>query len=295
MAIDVSTLIASVLGAGTTAFAVLQWSSKPFFDRHLEAYKTGLSRDNALLLGDAEADRKYRFEARQRLHKAVGPLRFQLIQAAVQVRDRVANIVEYRHDLAARGYFFRSTLYRVGRLIALLDLIEREMAYADFSVDVAMLRIVRFRRLVFQAFSGSWFLLDHPGCDLTVEREHLFRDTLPVIATSMLTSSSSGGERVVRVDEFNAVLAQGGGYIEPLTSQMATLNPRTTPVLWLRIIALAAICDALLRSEAELADALGAKDSYGFAALLAASDDPFILANREAYAKAISELTSELR
>ncbi len=294
MAIDVSTLIAAVLGAGTTAFAVLQWSSKPFFDRHLEAYKTSLSRDNALLLGDAEADRRYRFEARQRLYKAVGPLRFQLIQAAVQVRDRVANIVEYRHDLGTRGYFYRSTLYRVARLIALLDLIEREMAYADFSVDVAMLRIVRFRRLVFQAFSGSWFVLDHPGCDWTIEREHLFRDTLPVIATSMLTSHG-GGERVVRVDEFNAVLAQGGGYLEPLASQMATLNPRTTPVLWLRIIALAAICDALLRSEAELADALGAKDSYDFAALLAASDDPFILANRDAYAKAVTELAAGLR
>ncbi|PZN96987.1 MAG: hypothetical protein DCF31_02280 [Alphaproteobacteria bacterium] len=295
MAIDVSTLIAAVLGAGTTAFAVLQWSSKPFFDRHLEAYKTGLSRDNALLLGDAEADRKYRFEARQRLHNAVGPLRFQLIQTAVQVRDRIFNIVEYGHDLGTRGYFYRSTLYRTCRLIALLELIEREMGYADFSVDDAMLRIVRFRRLVFQAFSGSWFLLDHPGCDWTIEREHLFRDTLPVIAAAMLTAGANGQNRVVRVDEFNAVLAQGRGYLEPIATQIAALDPRETPVLWLRIIAVAAICDALLRSEPQLADALGAKDNYDFAPLLAASDDPFIAANCAAYAKAIGELAAGLR
>lgn len=294
MAIDVSTLIASVLGAGTTAFAVLQWSSKPFFDKHLETYKTKLSHENALLLGDATADRQYRFEARQRLYKAVGPLRFQLIQSTVQVRDRIINIVEYKHDLASRGYFYRSTLYRLGRLIALLEFIEREMAYSDFSVDDSMLRIVRFRALIFQAFSGSWFLLGHPDCDWAVEREHLFRDTLPVIATAMLTASPGGSERIVRVDEFNSALSLGGGYLEPLTTQIASLHPRDTPVLWLRIVAVAAICDALLRSEARIADALGAKD-YDFSPLLAASDDPFVMANRPAYAQAITELAAELR
>ncbi|KAB7648619.1 hypothetical protein [Polymorphobacter fuscus] len=293
MAIDLATLLASVLGAGTTAFAVLQWSSKPFLDRHLEAYKSELGRANALTLGDAEADRKYRFEARLRLYSAVGPLRFQLVQSAVQMRDRTLNIVEYGHDLSGRGYFYRSTLYRIARLIALLELIEAQMAYFDFSVDQSMLRIVRFRALIFQALSGSWFLLDHPACDWRLEHEHVFRDTLPIIATSMMTASD-GPPRLIRVDEFNAMLAQGGRYLEPLASQIARLDPQRTPVMWLRVIAVAAICDALLRSEPELADALGAKD-FAFAPLLAASTDPFVSDRRDAYAKALGELAAELK
>lgn len=293
MAIDFATLIASILGAGTTAFAVLQWSSKPIFDRHLEAYKSALGRDNALALGDAEADRKYRFEARQRLYKAVGPLRFQLIQSAVAVRDRTTNNASHRYRLSDRGYFFRSTLYRLASLIALLELIERQVAYFDFSVDDSMLRIVRFRALIFEALSGSDFLLDHPGRDYSTEREHLFRDTLPVIGVSMLTGSTTG-ERLVRVDEFNAVLVQGGSFLEPLASQIAALDPRDTPVMWLRLVAVAAICNALVESEAALAEALGAK-KYVFEKMLAASDDAFIAANRDAYAVAIGKLAQTLK
>lgn len=291
MAIDLATLIASVLGAGTTAFAVLQWSSKPFFDRHLEAFKAELEHANALSLGDAEADRKYRFEARQRLNSALGPLRFQLVQAAVQMRDRTLNIVEYSHNLGTGGYFYRSTLYRLARLIALLEMIEAQIAYVDFSVDESMVRILRFRSLVFQALSGSWFLLDHPGCDWSSEHEHVFRDTLPVLAISMMCSGEKG-LRLVRVDEFNSLL--GNGYLEPLAGQIGRLDPDRTPVMWIRIIAIAAICNALLRSETALADALGAKD-YDFAPLLAASDDAYITANRDAFAKAIADFAAELK
>lgn len=293
MAIDIATLIASVLGAGTTAFAVLQWSSKPFFDSRLEALKAELSRDNALTLGDAEADRKYRFEARQRLYTAVGPLRFQLIQSAVFVRDRITNNASHPYSFASRGYFYRSTLYRLARLIGLLELIEREMAYFDFSVDESMLRLVRFRALIFEALSGSDFLLDHPARDYSSEREHVFRDTLPVIAVSMLTATTSG-ERLIRVDEFNAVLAQGGPYLEPLASQIAALDPHETPVMWLRMVAIAAVCNALLESETALAEALGAK-RYVFEKMLAASDDAFIAANRDAYAVAIAAMAAELK
>ena len=291
MAIDLATLLASVLGAGTTAFAVLQWGSKPFFDRHLETHKAELSRANALTLGDADADRKYRFEARQRLNTAVGPLRFQLVQAAVQMRDRTLNIVEYKHNLGQGGYFYRSTLFRLARLIALLEMIEAQIAYVDFSVDDSMVRILRFRSLIFQAMSGSWFLLDHPGCDWTREHEHVFRDTLPVLAISMMADGAEG-PRLIRVDEFNSLL--GDGFLAPLAGQIGRLHPDRTPVMWIRIIAVAAVCDALLRSETALAEALGAKD-YDFGPLLDASLDPFILANRDAYARAITDFAADLK
>jgi hypothetical protein len=147
--------------------------------------------------------------------------------------------------------------------------------------------------MVFQAMSGSDFLLGHPGSDYSAEKEHLFRDTLPILAVSMMIAGTTS-PRAARIDEFNVLLAQGGGYMEPLASQLERLDLTQTPVLWLRLAAVAVICDALLQSESALAEALGAKP-FSIAPLVDASTDAFIAANRDGYLSEFGKLALALK
>ncbi len=281
IAADITTVLLSLGGSGALALLAVKWfgekSIDHAFDRRLEAFKAELERET----GDADAEREYRFEARKRLAAVIGPLRFQLIQAAIFYRDRVTAIARYRYDTRLHRYFGRSTLYRLARLLALIELIERQMAYLDFSVDGAMIKLMRFRAEVFDALSGGDVLLGHPGADWTQQAEHLFRDEIPVIATAMMTQPAGEAVRVVRVDEFNAVLGPGTGqvtYLQPLADQIARLDPTKTPILWLRLVAVAALCDGLVGDE-PLAASLGG-DPFDPAQLLDASADGHVVAHR---------------
>jgi hypothetical protein len=45
-------------------------------------------------------------------------------------------------------YYGKNTLYRMLRPIAISELIERQIAYADFAVDPSAVKVLRFRRTV---------------------------------------------------------------------------------------------------------------------------------------------------
>lgn len=287
--VDIGTILLSLGGSGALALFAVKWfgerSVDHAFARRLEAYKSELSRAT----GDEAAEREYRFEARKRLASVIGPLRFQLLQAAILYRDRISAVARFKYAVSMQRYFGRSTLYRIGRLLALIELIERQAVYLDFSVDASMIDLMRFRAGVFDALSDGRVVLDHPDADWTQQVEHLFRDEITVIATAMMTQPVGEGIRVIRVDEFNAVLGDAStGFLEPLTGQISRLNPTTTPVLWLRLVAVAALCDALVSSE-PLAKALGG-EAFDHAQLLDASGDAYITSHRAEYASVIGGL-----
>jgi hypothetical protein len=64
--------------------------------------------------------------------------------------------------------------------------------------------------------------------------------------------------------------------------------------MWLRLAAVAVICDALLQSESALAEALGAKP-FSIAPLVDASTDAFIAANRDGYLSEFGKLALALK
>jgi len=282
MAFDPATVAASLAASGVAVWAVVRWFGKKsiehLLDRRIEAFKAALERET----GDVAAEREYRFEARKRLAAVIGPLRFQLIQAAILYRDRVTNFVRFEYVPRLDGYFGRSTLYRLARLIALLELIERQMTHLDFSVDPAMLELIQLRGTIFDALCDSSVLLDHPGANWNSQEQHLFRDEVTVIGTAMMTQPEGEAVRVVRVDEFAKELGDGSrGYLEPLAGQIDRLDPTMTPVLWLRLLAVACRCDALVAAE-PVAAALSS-GQFAVAPLIDASRDPYIVANRSAY------------
>jgi hypothetical protein len=103
-------------------------------------------------LGDKAAERQYRLEARKRLYTAIGPLRFQLVVACSDFAGRVERMATGKQPYATslKGYFGRSTAFRLLRLFAVAELIERQITYADFSVDPSTVDLLRFKDAAFR-------------------------------------------------------------------------------------------------------------------------------------------------
>lgn len=59
------------------------------------------------------------------------------------------------YEMHTGGHFLRSTVYRLLRLLAMAELIERQIAYADFTVDPDMRPLLKFKRQRSQCLSSS--------------------------------------------------------------------------------------------------------------------------------------------
>lgn len=208
-----------------------------------------------LKLGDAAADRMYHSEARRRLYQAVGPLRYQLLVAAAEWTNRVVRIGDIdasTYDMSINGHFLRSTAYRFLRLLAVAELIERQIAFADFAVDPDMRILLKFKRQLGQCFSSSDVSLKHPQEDWQHQRQHVFSDTLSSLAAQMVvTDSAMGIERVARFDEFQVMLddKQRAKGLHPIPDLMIGFTPASKPILWLRVLALSQLCTGLLETQ----------------------------------------------
>lgn len=232
--------------------------TKSSLDRSMAAATAQLQADLRLrvddYLGARAADRAYELEARKRLHTAVGPLRCQLVIACDDLANRVHRIGTGRqpYRISIAGYFGRSTVYRVLRVLALAELIERQMAYADFSVDPAMVCLRRFRKSALLCMSSSRVPLDHPGADWNSQVEHIFYDTLSIVAARMIvTDSRTNEDRVLQFDEFAALIAtdEGRSSLEPASSVFDHFTVADKPILWLRLVALGQLASWLVTQE----------------------------------------------
>ena len=312
MALDWPTFLVSVLGSGGAAFAAVKWVGQKWIDHRLEvaveerkaelaqaANRAKAEIENQLrlstesLLGEEAAERSYRYEARKRLYTAVGPLRFQLVQASIQFRSRVRSFEREVYVTSISRYFGRSLLFRIGQVLALAELIERQIAHADFSVDPATVLLLRFRREALRALSSGMVSLGHPNEDWSQQKEHVFRDQLPILAVSMVVAEDNRPDRVVRFDEFIYHLEQGkGAYMQPLAGLVDQFDVTKTPILWLRLLALAEACGGLLDQDSA-AEALD-PPALDLRALLGLSRDEFLLDHHEKYLAMLAEFRNRV-
>lgn len=210
-----------------------------------------------LVLGDAAADRAYRSEARKRLYQALGPLRFQLLVAAAEWTNRVARIGLQRsgsYDMSLQGHFLRSTAYRLLRLLAIAELIERQSAFADFMVDPDMRTLLKFKRQAGQCLSSADVSMAHPDEDWTSQQQHVFSDVLSSLAAAMIVKDAgTGTERVVRFDEFQGLVDDDDmrTALHPVPALLIGFTPVSRPILWLRMLGLSQLCIGLLEAQGE--------------------------------------------
>jgi hypothetical protein len=143
-----------------------------------------------------------------------------------------------------RGYYGRSTLYRLLRPLAIAELIEHQIAYADFAVDAFAIDCLRFKQSATRILSGGEIVGGHPSVDWSCECEHAFSDSITSVANALVTSDGAGGSRPVRFDEFQRLTSFDA--FEPFVGLLRDFAIASKPLLWLRLIALARACSAFV-------------------------------------------------
>ncbi|MFE9692264.1 hypothetical protein [Micromonospora sp. NPDC005806] len=203
-----------------------------------------------------DAQQQYQLEARQRLYRAVGPLRFQLVIACRELASRAEALHKDRYDTAMGGYFGQNTLYRLLRPLAIAELIERQTNYVDFSVDPAALVLLRFQKASYVALTGGGSVFEGLPLDWTREAQHVFKGRLQHAATLLVVDENT--PRCARFDEFPSILRRAkqddpGGGMARLSSLVDNTSPRRDPVFWCRLVAYGYVANWLLQAEGRAA------------------------------------------
>jgi hypothetical protein len=201
---------------------------------------------------DRKARVDYEYMARKRLYDAIGPLRMHLLFAARDVVRRVGPHAEGKWDMNPTDHFVRSFIYRLLRPLAVGQLIERQLSFADFSVDASAVALLRFHTAAERMLSGDDVVLGHPSADWTAQTQHLFRDNLRV-AAARLISDDDGVPSVLDYARFQE--ATPDPTADPALRAPALIfagckySLTENPIFWLRVVGYAYACNRLLAAQ----------------------------------------------
>lgn len=208
-------------------------------------------------LASRQARLDYEYAAKKRLYEAVGPLRFQLVIAARDLTSRVnSHLRSSRWTMTPRGYYVHSFLYRLLRPLAVGVLVERQMSYADFSVDSSSVDVLRFDRNAYRMLTGSEPFVEptpghdgdvyYTGLDWSRQSQHIFRDNLRIAAMFLLKNGLDDREVVIDYAEFRERCPDPLN--EPALADLAKLfgrnnnSLRESAVFWVRLVGYAYCC-----------------------------------------------------
>jgi len=324
---DIATVASAVLSSGVVSLGAARWLTTRLVDHrlakdlkeHQETLDEKLATSKAELderlatvkaeveatfrrrveeyLGDRAAERAYRLDARKRLYSAIGPLRFQLVTACAEFANRIDRIGRgsQPYQTSLQGYFGRSTVFRLLRLFAIAELIERQMTQADFSVDPSTVDLLRFKQAAFRCMSSSTVSLDHPNANWNEQIEHVFHDTLSIIAAAMVVNDDGLKQaRTLRFDEFNRLVSDAGWLttIHPVPRLAENFSANTKPILWVRFVALGQLCSAFVRREGP---PIGiSPEPFDGAKMLGASTDEYLAAHRDRYRQVLQDVAAAI-
>ena len=223
----------------------------------------------------------YEYAARKRLYEALGPLRFQLVLAAKDVLRRVAAHPGRGWNLDPRGYYGHSFVYRLLRPLTVCLLIEREINYADFSVDRDGVMLLKFQAAAYRMLSDEDPLPYYDGLDWSRETQHVFRDNLRIAAHRLIEEGADGRHIVMDYARFREVCPNP--VADPAIAPLARLflaghrNLAESPVFWARVVGYAQVCQHLLATQGKAAGF--GPTQLDTRAMLAATEDPQIQAH----------------
>ena len=274
--------------------------SKAEIDSRLSMAKSeldaSLRRSVEEYLGDKNAERQYRFDALKRLYTAIGPLRFQLARACDEFSARIDRIGTGKQPYATslEDYFGRSTLFRLLKLFAITELIERQIADADFNVDPSTVNLLRFKHQAFKCLSSSAVSLDHPNAEWDKQIEHVFFDTLSIVSAAMILEDPGKQDRAMRFHEFNMFVEEKNrlGRINPFPRLFEDFTFDKKPILWVRFVTLAQLCNTFLATEGPR---VGIEpEPYDCSRMLLATTDKFVRDNHNRYCEMVKTIVSPI-
>lgn len=244
-------------------------------------------------LGDKSAEREYNLDARKRLYHAIGPLRFQLVIACRDVAARIGNYGwDQGYRMTMNGYYGRSTLYRLLRPLAIAELIEQQITYADFSVDLSAIALLRYKKAAHMALSDGDIILDHPKANWNYQEEHLFSGTVGSLANSIIIPDNevSIKKRPMHYHEFEAFVhdPQKMNLVSPLAKILDDFNINDKPIFWARLVCFGYICNAYVEQAGR--DIGFENRPFDLERLLLISCDEYIRQNIERYQEIFQSL-----
>jgi hypothetical protein len=225
----------------------------------------------------------YELAAKRRLYEALGPIRFQLLVASRDVVRRVRPHHERAWNMAPEGYYVSSTVYRLLRPLALAELVSRQMAIVDFSVDPAARELLRFESSVYRMLTSHDPLPYHTTLDWARETQHVFRDNLRLAACALIVDEAGSQPRVVDYSQFLERRTMDEPELVPLRRLFdgCQRNLTENPVLWVRIVGYAYACHWLVATQGQQLG-FGALE-LDVRAMIAAVEDPEITAHVSEY------------
>lgn len=301
---NIETFLSLLSSIGVSA-ATAAWLSRTIIShqlkKDLEIFKSELERnrdaDKAAVegrireqveasLGDLSAQRQYVLDARKRLYTAIGPLRFQLLLACRDLAGRVQSCSLGRaYELALEGYYGRSTLFRILRPICLAELVERQIAYADFAIDSGAVDLLRFKKSAFAAFSGGSLVEGHPNVDWNHQVQHVFYDHISRCANMLIVEEGEGQARAMYFHEFEKMFngnLSTEGFV-PFSNIFDNLSPEAKPLFWLRLVAFGYLCNDFINRTGQ---AIGFEHrTYPVGKLLEVTHDQTIFENMAEYVR----------
>ncbi len=266
-------IVAALVAATVTIFVNV--IGKLFLDRRLEAIKADLKEK-----GDVNSAKiQYELEEKKRLYHSIGHLRFQLLLSA---RDVALHVTSFgaglrQYPTTTKNYYGQSTLYKFLRPIALCELIERQVAVADFSVDVDSIELLRFKQSIYKCFSSGDPILHHPDANWLEQEQHVFYNSLTRIANSLLIEDSNGTRSPMSFHQFVEFLENEESHnnLSPLPEFLEDFSIEEKPLLWLRFVFFGYLCSELVNEKGAR---IGFEHvEYPLEALIRKVDDQFTL------------------
>jgi len=247
-------------------------------------------------LAERQAAINYQSSARTRLYEVIGPLRYQMLVACKDVLRRINNHHLDAYDMQPDHYYAHSFLYRLLRPLAIGELVEREMNYADFSVDADVVGdLLRFQTAAYRFLTGSDPVEYHSGLDWTSQSQHVFRDNLRVAARRLIQEDAQGRQFVVDYGAFAEMVRDPGAdhTLSPMACLFATCkgNLFENPVWWVRIVGYAYACQWFLNRNGQAAGF--ATRDLPIQAMLAAPTDAEITAHLGDYPEIFDRVMNE--
>jgi hypothetical protein len=233
-------------------------------------------------LATDQARVEYEFAARKRLYEAIGPQRFQLLMAARDFDRRVRPHHTTKWEMS-NAYYLSSFVYRLLRPIAIADLIQRQVALVDFSVDPTARQLLRFEAATYRLLVSDDPLPYYEHLDGGSETQHVYRDNLRVAATTLITTDPSGRERVIDYATFCDADIIHDERLESVTQLFESCehNLAVNAVWWVRVVGVAYACAWLVAEQgAELGFSTNEMDVH---AMIGVVDDAEIIAHLDEY------------
>ncbi len=284
---DTLTLVTSITSSLGASLTGAWWLSQQLITYRLgkekDKWQGEIRKEVEVYLGEKSAEREYNLEARKRLYIAIGPLRFQLLIACREASARIMNfgLDPHQYDMDMNGYYGSSTLYRLLRPIAIAELIERQVTYADFSVDPTGIDLLRYKKAAVLAFTDGGPILNHPNADWVDEIEHVFSGTLSRLANALIIQDEeiTGKKRPLHFHEFASFFNEPRKLkqLSPLQNILHNIDIRKKPIFWIRLVCFGYICNEYV---GQAGGSIGfEKRQFDVEKLLLASKDNFIRSN----------------